>query len=144
MLSHIPFKLVLVVGLEPTRPCELRILSPVRLPFRHTSLCKNLIWRYHPDLNRGMKVLQTFALPLGYGTIIWSGKRGSNPRPQPWQGCAIPLSHSRTCNDTSLYAVSKTIVKQPFLNLPYNYIKNFTKNQLFLIEKLDLFNLSLI
>ena len=26
------------------------------------------IWRCHPDLNRGMKVLQTFALPLGYGT----------------------------------------------------------------------------
>ncbi len=30
--------LVLVVGVEPTRPCELRILSPVRLPFRHTSI----------------------------------------------------------------------------------------------------------
>ena len=27
------------------------------------------VWRCHPDLNRGMKVLQTFALPLGYGTI---------------------------------------------------------------------------
>ena len=26
------------------------------------------LWRCHPDLNRGMKVLQTFALPLGYGT----------------------------------------------------------------------------
>ena len=24
-------------------------------------------WRRHPDLNRGVKVLQTFALPLGYG-----------------------------------------------------------------------------
>ena len=31
--------LVLVVGLEPTRSCPLRILSPVRLPFRHTSMC---------------------------------------------------------------------------------------------------------
>ena len=30
--------MVLVVGLEPTRSCPLRILSPVRLPFRHTSL----------------------------------------------------------------------------------------------------------
>ena len=28
--------LVRVVGLEPTRSCLLRILSPVRLPFRHT------------------------------------------------------------------------------------------------------------
>ncbi len=21
---------------------------------------------------------------------VWSGKRGSNSRPQPWQGCALP------------------------------------------------------
>ncbi len=27
------------------------------------------MWRCHPDLNRGIKVLQTFALPLGYGTV---------------------------------------------------------------------------
>ena len=27
-----------------------------------------VFWRYHPDLNRGIKVLQTFALPLGDGT----------------------------------------------------------------------------
>ena len=27
--------------------------------------------------------------------IKWSGKRDSNPRPQPWQGCALPLSYSR-------------------------------------------------
>ena len=32
------FSLVLVVGVEPTRCCHLRILSPVRLPFRHTSI----------------------------------------------------------------------------------------------------------
>lgn len=30
--------LVRVVGVEPTRPFELRILSPVRLPFRHTRI----------------------------------------------------------------------------------------------------------
>ena len=22
--------------------------------------------------------------------LIWSGRRGSNPPPQPWQGCALP------------------------------------------------------
>ena len=22
--------------------------------------------------------------------LKWSGKRGSNSRPQPWQGCALP------------------------------------------------------
>ncbi len=29
--------------------------------------------------------------------IVWSGKRDLNPRPQPWQGCALPLSYSRPC-----------------------------------------------
>ena len=27
------------------------------------------VWRYRPDLNWGMRVLQTLALPLGHGTI---------------------------------------------------------------------------
>jgi hypothetical protein len=27
--------------------------------------------------------------------MFWSGKRDSNSRPQPWQGCALPLSYSR-------------------------------------------------
>ena len=43
-----------------------------------------------PRIELGMKVLQTSALPLGYGASFWSGKRGSNPPPQPWQGCALP------------------------------------------------------
>ena len=64
-------------------------------------------WRRHPDLNRGVKVLQTSALPLGYGAVFsfsknrtlksvfkrpfsWSGLRGSNPLPPPWQGGALP------------------------------------------------------
>ena len=52
------------------------------------------IWRRHPDLNWGIKVLQTSALPLGYAAV-WSGKRGSNSRPSPWQGDALPLSYFR-------------------------------------------------
>ncbi len=35
-----------------------------------------LFWRYRPDLNWGMRVLQTLALPLGHGTIWKSGTRG--------------------------------------------------------------------
>ena len=27
---------------------------------------------------------------------FWSGRRDSNSRPQPWQGCALPLSYART------------------------------------------------
>ena len=34
---------------------------------------------------------------LLHTALNWSGKRDSNSRPQPWQGCALPLSYSRTC-----------------------------------------------
>ena len=34
-------------------------------------------------------------LPLNYIRIKWSGRRDSNSRPSPWQGDALPLSHSR-------------------------------------------------
>ena len=77
-----------------------------------------------PGIGPGMKVLQTSALPLGYGAVQlgtgtfphsvfyskaapyvtafekkrarcfrardWSGLRGSNPPPPPWQGGALP------------------------------------------------------
>ena len=36
-----------------------------------------------------LTALQAAALPLCHLARIWSGKRGSNPRPQPWQGCAL-------------------------------------------------------
>ena len=61
-----------------------------------------------PGIEPGVKVLQTSALPLGYGAIFdkrrkrnfasfvrWSGRRDSNSRRSPWQGDALPLSHSR-------------------------------------------------
>ena len=71
-------------------------------------------WRCRSDLNRWITVLQTGALPLGYVTTWsglrgsayasalplllsrhiaspnWSGLRGSNPPPRPWQGRALP------------------------------------------------------
>jgi hypothetical protein len=55
-------------------------------------------------LNWGIKVLQTSALPLGYGAIFlkrptfvkiglsWSGIRDSDSRLSPWQGDTLPLS----------------------------------------------------
>ncbi len=43
-----------------------------------------------------VKVLQTCALPLGYAAIKnWSGRRGSNSRPPPWQGGVLPLNYFR-------------------------------------------------
>lgn len=40
-------------------------------------------------LGVGQRVLQF------YLEGIWSGRRGSNPRPPPWQGGALPLSYFR-------------------------------------------------
>ncbi len=42
-----------------------------------------------------VEVLQTCALPLGYAAILWSGRRGSNSRPPPWQGGVLPLNYFR-------------------------------------------------
>ena len=94
-------------------------------------------WRRHPDLNRGIRALQAHALPLGYSadnfTICrgealslkpsgyfwgdnkkivrlnwWSGKRDSNPRHSPWQGDALPLSHSRISIHPHYFVVGAT------------------------------------
>ena len=63
-------------------------------------------------MNRGIRVLQTLALPLGYVTNQWSGRRGSNSLPPPWQGGALPdelrphigaQSRSRT-SDTGIFS----------------------------------------
>ena len=42
-----------------------------------------------PRFELGIRELQSHALPLGYGTV-WSGLRGSNSLPPPWQGGALP------------------------------------------------------
>ena len=40
------------------------------------------------------------SIQLSYApTYIWSGKRDSNSRLQPWQGCALPLNYSRLNGD---------------------------------------------
>ena len=36
-----------------------------------SDLSTNNYWRRHPDLNRGIRVLQTRALPLGYVAILY-------------------------------------------------------------------------
>ena len=38
-----------------------------------------IFWRRHPDLNRGIRVLQTRALPLGYSAVfIFTKKNGAD------------------------------------------------------------------
>ena len=46
------------------------ILKPQHLPY----------WRRHPDLNWGIKVLQTSALPLGYSAILFGAEDGTRTR----------------------------------------------------------------
>ena len=63
-------------------------------------------------MNRGVAVLQTAALPLGYAAKKkWSGKRDLNPRLRPWQGRTLPLSYSRSiefyCLTTYYLVVNK-------------------------------------
>ena len=52
------------------------------------------LWRHIPLLCSGAP-RYAFAFNIHWKTGItpvfqWSGKRGSNPPPQPWQGCALP------------------------------------------------------
>ena len=39
--------------------------------------------------------IQQFSLTRYNTQKNWSGRRDSNSRPQPWQGCALPLSYAR-------------------------------------------------
>jgi hypothetical protein len=59
---------------------------------RRTRLCRPLHdhsatqpWTDIDAVETKRESAQTPSLPL-----IWSGKRDSNSRPQPWQGCALP------------------------------------------------------
>ena len=45
-------------------------------------------------------------------SAVWSGRRDSNPRPQPWQGCALPLSYTRIRKPSSS---SRTLPKTAVL-----------------------------
>jgi hypothetical protein len=68
------------------------------------------LWRRDPESNRARRICNPlhnrFAIApqlscihrkkreaeasLFASSSVWSGKRGSNSRPQPWQGCALP------------------------------------------------------
>jgi hypothetical protein len=70
-----------------------RILSPLRLPVpppRHDK-------KYGGGTqNRtGDEGFADLCLTAWLCRHIWSGKRGSNSRPPPWQGDALPLSYFR-------------------------------------------------
>ena len=41
---------------------------------RKDTLMRAFLWRHHPDLNWGVKLLQSSALPLGYGAEYLGAK----------------------------------------------------------------------
>ena len=81
-------------GIEPGSPYGQGILSPSRLPISPSRRgCRKRRW--------GSARSPIFALRR---VTEESGKRDSNPRPQPWQGCALPTElfprRSRPGEDT--------------------------------------------
>ena len=114
-LLIIMFFLVPGAGIEPARSQTSRDFkslastnSAIQAFAPYIKIRREIKLEAPPGFEPGMEVLQTSALPLGdganikksaYGMLIshlnWSGKRDSNPRLQPWQGCTLPLSYSR-------------------------------------------------
>ncbi len=65
---------------------------------------------------------------LRYLLFFPSARRGSNPRPSPWQGDAPPLSHSRIFYCFSLLSVSDYVIIQHiflFVNTFFHLFFNF-------------------
>ena len=56
---------------------------------RHRRVIHSMIYQVC-DLDKKSRILLI--------RLFWSGRRDSNPRYLPWQGSALPLSHSRKFN----------------------------------------------
>ena len=84
--------------LELTRPCDHYPLKVARLPIPpllHNIFVKTMCPEQDSNLHVSQHShLKRARLPfrhLGINRLLpSSGKRGSNSRPQPWQGCALP------------------------------------------------------
>src|SRR5437763_5454673 len=63
----------------------------------------------------------------------WSGRRGSNPRLSPWQGDALPLSHSRLYTALAWIKIS---YQRCFVNglMSYSLLLESSSNELAVIE----------
>ena len=51
--------------------------------------------------------------------LTWSGKRDSNSRRLPWQGNALPLSHSRIGGNNRARTYDPLLVRQMLSQLSY-------------------------
>ncbi len=78
-------------GIEPVLPCGKRILSPLRLPVPPPRRCDGFYQKNGGD-TRIRTGGEGFADPCLATWLcrLWSGKRGSNPRPSAWEADALP------------------------------------------------------
>ena len=92
---------------------------PAYIPKRAPVWTPYKVLEAKPGFEPGVKALQASALPLGHFADMqraekrnrpsskqWSGQRGSNPRPQPWQGCALPTEPCPLCEEL-LYVITR-------------------------------------
>ena len=85
-------------------------LSPKASPYKHFA-----------SLPKTFTLLEGFGVPIFTARVAlkfwhkksgllahsyWSGRRDSNSRPSPWQGDALPLSHSRIVPYLMIYSTS--------------------------------------
>ena len=60
---------------------------------------------------------------------IWSGKRGSNSRPQPWQGCALPAELFPR-KEASILAIFGQVSRLKRMYFNYLRYKNMPTHQI--------------
>ena len=74
-----------------------------------------VFWRRHPDLNWGSRCCR----PMPYHLAIapyWSGLRGSNSLPPPWQGGALPDElNPHLVVSTILYARYRNLIHKEYI-----------------------------
>src|SRR5882762_10294550 len=77
------------------RPLPYRLATP---PAREPWLMRGrkILPGVRGAVNQGPGPKRSGPAPAGSRPADWSGKRESNPRLQPWQGCTLPLSYSRS------------------------------------------------
>jgi hypothetical protein len=84
-------------GLSPPLPPNRRVPFPTRLHAPITTSIDLLTNRLREGSQFNFQATQTAikADPMPIETARVSGRRGSNPQLQPWEGCTLPLSYSR-------------------------------------------------
>ena len=81
-------------GYDPSR-CSLSDHSPRFIKPSRTPVLSTVIWSRRQDSNlrhpapKAGGMNQTILRRANFG-VVWSGKGGSNSRPIPWQGIALP------------------------------------------------------